>query len=297
MFNNKLKDKKAGLLVQSDFKLKRYKTIYWMFFALFVIVAIITVFPPLWILLSSFKESDELYGKNFTLFPETFDLSKPVDLWNYLKLEVAFVNSLIVVVGAVVCSVLFNGIFAYALAILKPVGHKIVFGIVLSSLMVPAIISMAPLYKQIVDFNLTNSFIPLWLVFGASPFYIIMFKTYFETLPKELFEAAEIDGASKLQVFRLILLPLSKPVVGVISIFTINAAWSDFLLPYLVLFQEQKQTLMVRIYRIQSLVGSGAGIGPDELLMILAISIIPPIILFFIFQAKITESQTNSGIK
>jgi multiple sugar transport system permease protein len=293
----KLTTKRQGILVFYDYKKTRYKFVYAFLLLILFIALFFTVFPPIWLFLSSFKTAQELYAVPFSLFPESFDLGKISDVWNMLQFGRYFVNSLIVVMGAIVAAVLFNGLLAYVISVLKPVGGKLVFATVLASLMIPPILNMGPLFQNLVRFNLINTYIPLWLVFGANPFFFIMFKTYFDRLPKELFEAAQIDGANNLQMFLKIVLPLSKPIVGVITIFTLNAAWSDFLLPFLVLLQDDKQTVMVKIFKLQSTMGTSIGFGPDMLLMVLAISIIPPIILFILFQRQITSSVATTGIK
>lgn len=124
-----------------------------------------------------------------------------------------------------------------------------------------------------------------------------MFKNYFESLPKALFDAAEVDGCSKIGTFFRIVVPLSRPIIGVVAIFTMTAAWSDFLLPYLILMDDSMMTVMVKIYHLQTTMGTVPGFGPDKLLMVLSISIIPQIILFAFFQKQITRSVTTSGIK
>src|SRR5690606_27649544 len=148
-------------------------------------------------------------------------------------------------------AVLFNGLLAYGLAILKPKGHKIIFGLVMWSLLIPPMTSMVALFVNINKLHLTKSFLPLWLMLGANAFYVVLFKQFFESLPKELIEAAKLDGAGYLQTFLRIIIPLSKSIVMVIIIFAINAAWSDFLMPYLILNGSGKETVMVRLFSFQ----------------------------------------------
>ncbi len=292
-----LKHKTNGLIIFSDYKKTSYKIMYGIMILIIVLTIIVTVFPPLWLFLSSFKSAQELYAVPFTLLPKKLDFSKVLNLWKELQFGRYYVNSLFVIIGAVLCSVLFNGLLAYAVSILKPIGYKVIFTLVMVSMMIPVVLNMGPLFHNIVTLGLINSYIPLWLVYGANPFYFIMFKTYFDQLPKTLFEAAQLDGCNKLQMFYKLLLPLSKPIIMVISIFTVNAAWSDFLLPYLVLMDDAKRTVMVKIFNLQGNMGTAMNFTPDKLLMVLALSIIPPIILFIIFQKQITSSVATTGIK
>ena len=293
----RLLSKNEGIIVFLDYKKFSYKVLYGVIMLILAIALMITIFPPIWLLLSSFKTASEIFKVPFTLFPETIELGKVAEVWNTLSFGTYYLNSFWVILGALIASILFNGLLAYAISIVKPVGYKVIYALVLASLMIPPILSMGPLFNNIVKLGLVNSFIPLWLVFGANPFYFIIFKAYFDRLPKTLFEAAELDGCNKMQMFTKIVMPLSRPIIMVVSIFTVNAAWSDFLLPFLVLRSDAKQTVMVKIYSLQNTMGTMQGFGPDRLLMVLALSMIPPIIFFIIFQKQITSSVATSGIK
>jgi multiple sugar transport system permease protein len=294
---NKLKNKTSGILVYSDYKKKSYRILYWVMFSILLIISLIFVFPIIWLFFSSFKTPIELYQVPFSLLPEKFNFAKITNVWTSLQLGRYFLNSLIVVIGATIVSIVFNGILAYTISIRKPVGYKIILGLIMGSLMIPAILSMGPLFNNIVKLGLINSYLPLMLVFGANPFYFVLFKTYFDTLPISLIEAAKLDGCNDFQVFTKVVIPLSRPIVSVVAIFTINAAWCDFLLPYLVLRDDVKQTIMVKIFLLQSNMGTSMQFGPDTLLMLLMLSIIPPIILFFIFQKQIMNITMSAGLK
>lgn len=294
---SKLQTKTSGIIVFSDYKYKRFKVLYFMLIFVLVALVAISIFPLIWLFFSSFKEAEELFTMPFKLFPNKLDLTKALKVWQFLDFSKYYINSLIVVLGAVVASVFINGLTAYALEVLRPKGHRVIFSMILLSMLVPAITNMVPLYSQLVNFGFINSYVPLWLMFGANAFYLILFKTYYSTIPKALFEAAQIDGANKLQVFYYIVLPLAKPIASVVAIFTVNAAWSDFLLPYLLLTDDARKTVMVKIYALQSNMGTMSGFGPDKLLMVLLFSIIPTVIIFMFFQRQLTESVATTGLK
>lgn len=293
----KLSEKTGGILNFTDYKKRSARAAYVIIIALLVLAVLAAVTPPLWLFVSSFKEAGELTSVPYHLLPEKFDLGKIAEVWNMIHFGKYFLNTLLVVAGAVISAVLFNGILAYALSVVKPLGYKLVYGMVLAGYMIPAITSIVPLYKMIVKLNLIDSYIPLALVFGANAFYLIMFKNYFDSLPSALFDAAKVDGCNKVRMFLAIVLPLSRPIVGVVSIFVMTAAWSDFLLPYLVLQQDKNMTIMVKIYDLQSTMGTVTGFGPDKLLMVLTISILPQILLFILFQKQITGTGVSAGIK
>ncbi len=293
----RLKAKSSGILTAADYKKTGYRIVYWLILFILFVAVLTALIPVLWLFLSSFKEAEELTSTPYHLFPEVFNIKKLVEVWKMLNFWQYFLNTIIVVIGAVICSVLFNGLLAYTFAIVKPKGYKFFFGLVMASYMIPAIMSIVPLYNQIVNLGMINSYIPLWFMFGANAYYLIMFKNYFESLPKALFEAAEMDKCGRFKAFFKVVLPMSRPIIGVVAIFTMTAAWSDFLLPYLILQDESMMTVMVKIYNLQSTMGSVQGFGPDKLLMILTISIIPQIIIFAIFQKQITGSSAAGAVK
>jgi multiple sugar transport system permease protein len=128
---------------------------------------------------------------------------------------------------------------------------------------------------------------------GANAFYTILFKNFFDTLPKSLIEAAKIDGASDFRVFSLIAVPLSKAIVMVVILYAVNAAWSDFLLPFLLLQNTPLETVMVKLFSWMR----GSKFNDVEMLRAIVFAIIPPITLFIIFQRQITQVTIQSGIK
>ena len=166
--------------------------------------------------------------------------------------------------------------------------------------MIPATLNILPLAKEIADFGFLSNpdsyltFLPLWLSFGANAYYYMLFKDYFSRLPKSLMEAGSMDGADQLQIFRRVVLPLSKPMIGIVAIFSMTASYSDFLLPYLVLQSNKLKTLMVGIYNIGS---AGDILKPEDFLMLLVFSIIPQLIIFLIFQRQIMGAGANKGSK
>jgi multiple sugar transport system permease protein len=252
---------------------------------------VIAIFPALWVCLASFKNIQE-FRRTPTILPSKYDVSVFVKTWNDLHFLKYYFNSFVAVAGSVVSAVFFNGLLAYGLAILKPRGYKIVTGLVMWSLLIPATTSVVSLFVNITRVGLDGSFVPLWLAIGANAFYVLLFKEFFEQLPKELIEASTLDGCSNFKIFYMIVLPLSVSIVMVVAIFAVSAAWSDFLLPYLVLSNTEKVTVMVRLFQFRT-----NNTNDVDVLRAIVFSIIPPIILFTIFQKQITQSVVSAGIK
>ncbi len=288
---SRLQDKDNGIITLSDLKSPRVKIIYYILFVICLIITIISIAPPIWVLLSSFKDIKE-FTIEPTILPKEFDFNKFIKTWNNLKFFKYYVNSFYSVAGSVVCAIVFNGLLAFALSILKPKGSKFVYALVLGSLMVPATTSIVPLFMNINKLGLSGTFYPLWFSIGANAFYVVLYKQFFDTLPKSIIEAARIDGCSNLQIFTRIVMPLSKPITMVVAMYAVNYAWSDFLLPYLVLNNSGLETVMVRLFEFRN--GKTADV---DILRAIVFAIIPPIILFIAFTKQITQSSTHSGIK
>ena len=256
------------------------------------IMVVIALFPLVWVILAGFKDLKEFVSST-SILPRSFDIQTFVTTWNQLGIAKNYLNSFISVAGSVVCALIFNGLLGYGLGILKPKGYGVVKKLVMLSLLMPTTISIVPLFMNIQKLGLGNSFLPLWLSYGANAMYVILFVQFFESLPSSIIEASRIDGCSQLQIFFRIVLPLSKPICAVVAIFAINAAWSDFLLPYLVLRGGELQTVMVRLF----VFSTEQTVNADAMMRSVVFSMIPPIILFFIFQKQLTENSVSVGIK
>lgn len=291
-------NKDSGLINFMDLKKLRIKILYWIIFAFLMFLALICLLPPLWIFVSSMKSTKELYQIPITLLPERFDFNKMVRVWRQLDYLKFYVNTLKVVGGAVLVTVIANGLAGFVLSRLKPVGSKLYFTIILWTMLLPSTLSLVPLYKNIIHFplfgfNLVNTYWPLWLVCGANAFFVLIFKSFFDGIPMPLIEAARLDGCGNMRIFARIMLPLSKPIIAVAVIFTVNNVWSDFLLPYLVLNNKDTYTVMLAIYSVKN----NANLSLDIQLMAVVFAIIPPVIIFVIFQKLIMQGVTVSGIK
>ncbi|MDY6100370.1 MAG: carbohydrate ABC transporter permease [Candidatus Enteromonas sp.] len=296
----RLKDKRGGFLNFADYRNPAHKVGYGFIILLLLLFSFIALFPIVYLVASSLKADGEINSAVYSFWPRVWDWARFGRIWNTIDLPRYYLNTFIYVIGAVVCAVVFNSLLAYAVAILKPFGYKVIDKVIFLGYMIPATLNILPLIREISDFGLlANSesiltFLPLWLSFGANAYYYMLFKDYFQRLPKSLIEAGSMDGAGHFQIFRRIVLPLSKPIMGIVAIFSMTAAYSDFLLPYLVLQNEKYKTLMVGIYNIGS---AGDLLKPEEFLMLLVFSIIPQVIVFLIFQRQIMGAGVNKGSK
>lgn len=287
----RLNEKNSGIIRQFDIKKWNVRVGYYLLILASCLMVLIALIPIIWIFLSGFKTLNEFVNVP-TFLPKTYNISNFVKTWQLLKFGKYYLNSFYSVVGSVIFAVICNGLLAYSISKVKPRGSKLIYALILWSLMIPATTSIVPLFVNINKIGLQGTFIPLWLSMGANAFYVILYKSFYDSIPQSLVEAARLDGCSELGIFFRIILPLSASINTVVVIYAINAAWSDFLLPYLVLNNSGLETVMVRLFQFRTSIATDV-----DVIRAIVFSIIPPVILFGIFQKYIMEGITKTGIK
>lgn len=297
---DKKKDAQAmGIISKFDMQNPSVKVLYGLIWFFLILAVLLCFVPPLWCMTSALKDSREFFSVPATIIPRSFHPEKLWETWEMLNFGQAYINTVIVLCGSLIMSLVCNGMMGYVLSRLRPRGYKLVLSLVLWTLMLPQSVSQVPLFKNflslpILGINITESYLPMWLLAGANAFYVLIFKSFFDSIPQSLIEAARLDGCTNLGIFFRVMLPLSKPVLMVIAIFTINASWSDFFWPYLVLgSRSELYTVMVKIFYM----AGSSGYSEDIQVVALIFTIIPPTILFLFFQRYIMSGFTLSGIK
>jgi multiple sugar transport system permease protein len=207
-------------------------------------------------------------------------------------------NSVYYAAGALVFQLVFDVAAAYSLSKLRPVFGNIVLFLMLATLMIPATVLVVPQYVTIVNlplvhWNLVGSPEAIWLPSVANAFNIFLLKRFFDSIPTDYIDAAAVDGASRLMILWRIVLPMSRPIIGVVSIFATVAVWKDFLWPLLVEYgySPTREGLNVGIWQ--------ATYGTPENLIIAAsaMAAVPTIVFFLIFQRNIMAGLTAGGIR
>ena len=313
------------LISESEYKTPRIRFFYWILVGIMVIGTLTAVIPFLWLLVGGLKTPEEVSSISITLFPK----GSPVDwgwknywtsitTFNILKY---FYNTVILIVGVWFIQITTSSLAGYALAKLHVPFAKLFLLLFLATLMVPFETIMIPLYltiKELPGFRevlvgifgrehagepgivgqlmaqgLLDSYWGIILPASVSAFNIFLFRGFFMSIPSDLIEAARIDGCSEMGIFTRVVTPLSMPIFAVVSIFSGLATWNSFIWPYLVLSDQNKYPIMVRLYFLFE--------NPETtyniLLATLFICSIPPIILFFIFQKQIVRGITLTGLK
>ncbi|MFI8005218.1 carbohydrate ABC transporter permease [Streptomyces sp. NPDC086010] len=268
----------------------------------FVLTATLTgftvafVFPLYWMASGAVKSSSELADPNPTLFPESWHPESYTEAWTNVGLGHFFLNTLVLALGAWLTQLLVDVSAAYALSKLRPVLGNVVLGMMLATLMLPVSALLVPTYLAVVDVplfhvNLINTPFAIWLPAAANAFNIFILKRFFDQIPAELLDSARIDGAGTLRVLVSVVLPLSRPVLAVVSIFAVVGVWKDFLWPMLVLPDEAKQPITVALNRLSEFMPA------NQLLAGMVMASIPLLVLFLIFQRHIIAGLTAGSLK
>ncbi|WP_405603770.1 MULTISPECIES: carbohydrate ABC transporter permease [unclassified Streptomyces] len=276
---------------------RRGKVVYWCVFALvMVLFTLVFLGPMYWMVSGGLKTTQEFVKAPPTLVPTSVHPGNYGDAWRVMDLAKLLGNTLYYAFGALTFQLVLDVAAAYSLSKLRPLFGKVILGMMLATLMIPATVLVVPQYLTVLDVplferNLLNSPWVIWLPSVTNAFNIFLLKRFFDSIPQELLDAASIDGASALRTLRSVVLPLSRPILGVVSIFAVVGVWKDFLWPMLTLPDPGKQTLNVGIYSLAS------GVPENWLIAALTIASLPTLVLFLLFQRNIMSGLTAGGLK
>ncbi|GAB3596600.1 carbohydrate ABC transporter permease [Angustibacter peucedani] len=250
--------------------------------------------PLLWLAKAAVTPTQDTLRQPMALWPNGIDLANLRTAWVDVRLDHYFVNTLVIAAGSWATQMVVATTGGFVLSVLRPRYARVLHGAVLVTLFVPAVVLLVPLYLTILDVPVIHrSFINSWwgvcLPAGASAFNVVLVTRFFDSLPREVFEAAEVDGAGPLRLLWSVVLPMSKPVLGVVSVFAVLAAWKDFLWPLLVLPDPAKQPLSVRLPTLEPI------IELDVFLAALLISTVVPVVVFLVFQRLFLRSGELGG--
>ena len=300
MFNKKrvtkFDQKTNGLINFFDLKKPQFKILYWSIYAFMFLMSIICLVPTIWVAVSGFKTMQEMNAVSQTFFPKHFDFSRIPKVINQVNVMKYLYNSIMLIIGCWACDITINGLAGYVLSRIKPIGSKFIDRAIFWTMLLPGI-SMVPLYITFMDvpglhINLSGSYLPIWVMAGTNAFNIFLFKSFFNGIPMSYLEAAKIDGCTDLGIFGKIILPLSKPIIMVVTIFSITGTWANFMWPYLILGSTDKEPIAVMLYKF-----SQSGAAKNDYMILIMLSIIPMIIMYSIFSKHIMGGLNMSGIK
>ncbi|MFF6791759.1 carbohydrate ABC transporter permease [Streptomyces filamentosus] len=261
-----------------------------------VLFTLVFLGPLYWLASSGLKDAQEVIQTPPTLVPGTFEPENYTRAWEVMDLSTLLLNTLYYAFGALAFQLVLDVAAAYSLSKLRPVLGKAILGMMLATLMIPATVLVVPQYLTVLDVpiverNLLDSPWAIWLPSVTNAFNIFLLKRFFDSIPKELLDAASMDGAGPLRILWAIVLPISRPILGVVSIFAVVGVWKDFLWPMLTLPDPAKQTLNVGIYSLSN------GVPVNVLIAALTIASLPTLLVFLLFQRNIMSGLTAGGLK
>lgn len=255
-------------------------------------LALLVLIPLLWTVLGSFKSPTELAQRPPTLLPEQWQPGNYVEALTGFDMLRYLTNSVIVVVVATALTLAINSMAAYALSRYNFRGRDLLFLVTLATIMVPLQVILIPVYQVTASLGLTNSLWGVILPAIATPTGVFLLRQYMLTIPDELIDSARVDGAREFGIFWRVVLPLCKPALAVLAIFSVLWRWNDFLWP-LVVTNERTRTLPVALQRFAS-----QEVVPFNLVLALSVvSMIPVLICFLVFQKQIVQGIAATGMK
>lgn len=257
------------------------------------VLFVLVVFPFYWMIVTSLQPQDAVFSMPPQLWPKHLTFQNYIDAWNSAPWLRYFGNTLFVAIASTLISLITSSLAAFAFASIEFWGKEGLFNLVLSVMMVPTTTTLIPNFLIIRTLGWYDTFYALIIPFAASVFGIFLLRQYFMSMPKELWEAAQIDGASRLRFFRSIALPLAKPAIVTIAINSFLGAWTSFLWPTVMTQSQNKQLIEVAL-------NAFLGEKNQQWAQLAAASVfttIPIVVLFFFVQRQFIEGIGGGGIK
>jgi multiple sugar transport system permease protein len=261
---------------------------------LLVGLVVIGLGPILWLAKSAITSTSDTLSTPMALFPHGVAWNNLHEAWFDVRVGRYFWNTVLLAFGSWLSQLVVATTGGFALSVLRPKYAYLINALLMATLFIPAVVLLVPLYIEIVhppliDHSFIDSYWAVWLPAGASAFNVVLVKRFMDSLPREIFEAARVDGAGAFRLFVNIALPMSRPILGVVSVFAVLASWKDFLWPLLVLTNPDEQPLSVRLPSIQSQTDLGV------FLSALLIATLVPIAAFLVFQRTFLRGSGLGG--
>jgi multiple sugar transport system permease protein/alpha-1,4-digalacturonate transport system permease protein len=258
-----------------------------------VVGALVVAFPLYWMFATAVRPKKEIFSGGFDLVPSTLVWSNFSDAWNKLPWDQFYINSIAIAAIAVPITVFMNLLAGYTFAKYKFPGRDILFLLMISTLMIPIQVIMVPEFLIVAKLGWVNTWWGVLVPRAAEAFGLFMVRQFMVSIPDELIEAARLDGAGEFTIFRRVVLPLSWPVIAVLSIFTFMWRWNDFAWPLVVLQEQSAYTVPLGL----SLMQGQYFTDWTGLMSMSLLSIIPMMLVFIFFQRYFIQGIASTGLK
>ncbi len=258
--------------------------------------AVVFTYPFLWLLSASLKPRGEVFDNR--LLPETLTFQNYLDVWQEAPMLLWLGNTLLVTVLAAVTVTVSSALVAWGFAYFRFRGRGALFALVLATMMLPGAVTMIPTFLIWNSLGAVNTLTPLWAgnLFGSA-FYIFLLRQFFLGLPRQIFEAARVDGANNWRIFWQIAMPLTRPALVVTLIFEFQTAWTDLMRPLIYLRDSDKFTIPRGLTSLLDQFGFGGEWHWEIVITASVLTTIPMIVLFFLAQRHFVEGVATTGTK
>lgn len=274
--------------------LGRYTTLYVLLFGL----GFVFVLPFLYLLSSSLQDIRGIFAVPFRWIPDPARWQNYLEAVTTLPFHRYLLNTCIITASNIVGILLSSALVAYGFARLKFKGRDTLFLVCISTMMLPGQVTMIPLYVLFSKLGWVDTFLPLIVPsFFGSPFFIFLLRQFFLTIPYELDEAAVLDGASRFRIFWNVILPLSKPALATVVIFTFIGSWNDFMGPLIYLNSPEHATLTLALSLLKNRLAYSGAIQWNLLMAVSVLVLIPNVIIFFLAQKQFIRGITLTGMR
>ena len=259
-------------------------------------IAIVLAAPFIWLVSASLKPRSQVFDNE--LIPSTIQLENYARVWEVSQMAAWVVNSALVAVLAALAVVVSSALVAFAFAYFRFRARNLLFGLVLATMMLPGAVTMVPQFIIWDTLGWTDTLVPLWAMnlFGSA-FYIFLLRQFFLTIPREMFEAATVDGANPLRLWWHLAMPLTKPALIVVAVFELKASWTDLMRPLIYLRDAAGFTLPLGLKTLLDQFGQGGEMQWEIILAASVIATIPMVVIFFLAQRAFVEGISTTGSK
>lgn len=255
--------------------------------------ATLMVFPIYWMLVTAVTPIADLRAATYSLWPTSVHWGNFKEAWNQLPFGTWFINSTVIALAGVLLTVSINVLCGYTFAKLRFPFRGVLFALIISTLVIPVQVLMVPQFQLVIDFGWLDSRWGVIVPRAAEAFGIFLARQYFQSIPDELIEAARIDGASEFRIFWRVVLPLAKPLIAVLVIFTFMWRWNEFAWPLIVLKDQASYTVPVGLLLLRGQYSTDY----NHLMAMTLLSLAPMLAIFLLFQRYFVEGMTRSGLK
>lgn len=286
-----------GFLSNIELRTFSGRVYYYLAMAILLVLAVVVLFPFVYAFTCGLKGSTEIFKSGLRLMPRHAEWHNYQEAWTNFQMVHLFYNSFVIVSVGVFLRIVVSAMAAYALSRLKPFGGRLIMIAFFITLMIPGIAYLVPLFVTLKDIpvlhvSLLNSYWGLWLPYASSAFAIFVLKSFFDHIPSEIIDSARIDGASPLQVLIYIILPLSRSILLILSILTFMDLWKDYLLPFLIITDPQRQPVTVRLYYMAS-----KYYGVNLQMAGAFMALLPPLLIAILLQRYMKTGLTLGSVK